>query len=88
MKLDGKKMENSLEKEHKRLSHDYIKELIKNIETKIIMASMNGYDYTWYRITDHYKYDNEYICHQVIKVLEKHNFYVRLFNDNLLQIIW
>lgn len=88
MKIDGKNIENSLQKEYKKLNNIYIKDNIKKIETKIMMASVSGYDYTWYRVPTHYKYNNDYICKQIINVLEKHNFYVRLFNDNLLQIVW
>ena len=88
MNLNGKHVKNIIGLEKKKLINKIVQSHIQNIEKKIIIASNSGYDYIWYSIKQDFKYDtNEYI-YDIIQLLEKNKFYVRLFEPCLMQIIW
>ena len=88
MNINGNDVKNILSNENKRLLSEFIKIHIRSIEKKILIASKNGYDYIWYKITEHFKYNNDKVCSKIIKTLEKNKFHVRLFENNLLEVIW
>lgn len=88
MKINGKKIKNALDDEKKKLMSHFINYHIEQIEKKIVIASSNGYDYIWYKLPMHYKYDVSLVISEIINILEKNKFYVRYFNMDLLQIIW
>ena len=88
MNINGKNLKNIIYIEKEKLLEGFARTQIGAIEKKILMASNSGYDYVWYKISNHYKYNNDEICFRIIKILEENSYYVRLFENNILQIIW
>lgn len=88
MNINGKDVKNILSNENRRLLSEFIKIHICAIEKKILIASKSGYDYIWYKIPEHYKYNNERVCLKIISILERNKFHVRLFENNLIEVIW
>ena len=88
MNINGKQVKNIIYYEQKKMFFQFIKYHLGSIEKKIIIASRNGYDYIWYKIPRHFKHDNDEVCSEIIKELEKNKFSLRLFENNLIQIIW
>lgn len=88
MNLNGNNVKNIIGIEKKKLINKIIQSHIQNIEKKIIIASNSGYDYIWYNITLDFKYEPKEYVMNIIHILEKNRFYIRLFEPYLLQIIW
>ena len=88
MNINGSNIINIIQDEKKKQQTKFIQYHMDTIEKKILLASKSGYDYIWYNINEHFKYDIEICSQKIIKILEANNFYVRLFEPHLLQIIW
>lgn len=88
MNISAEDCNNLVNGERRKMKAKFVNNQLANIEKKILMATMSGYDFVWYRVQGHFKYDTDDICYKIIRVLEKKKFYVRFFEGGLIQIIW
>lgn len=88
MNINAKDVKNIIHLESEKMMKIFIKSQLNALEKKILIASKSGFDYVWYKLPYHYKFDNNDVCQKIIQSLEKKNFCVRLFEKNIFQIIW
>ena len=92
MNLKGNQLSSILKTEYDKNLATHVNSVILSIENKIIIATRSGIDFVWFEIPSHYKYTDDEVCANVVKILEQNHFYVRLFETknktNVVQVIW
>ena len=88
MNISANDCKNIIHNERKKMKNEFVQLQLSQVEKKILIATKSGYDFVWYKLQNHFKYDIDDISFKMIRVLEKNKFYVRLFEDGLMQIIW